>query len=388
MLDDLQRLVDGLAGRLNRAVAIDDLHLRLLVYSAHEGPVDPVRAQVILTRRAPKEPAAWVMSFGLNKATGPLRIPANDEFGVWPRLCIPVRCLGIHFGYLWLIDPDESLTEDEVTAAADCADDAGLVLYQDRVHRERARTRNRELLSDLLSEDEPMRRAAAETLVDRRAFVPNTTVRVLVATSAGGARLDDARRLALEHGMDRVAGRMPPEHTLQLVRANHAVLLTTDVGLSRNPDAFDALYGSYRDVEGVDADDVIVAVGTSETSLPHAIHSYRRALQAVRVASVVPGVRPIAHWDQLGVYGMLAGLPIEQLRDTAMHPGVSRLQETAGTLVSTLEGFLDHAGDTKAVARRLGLHRASVYQRLHRIEQITGLDLSDGEQRLDRKRVV
>ncbi len=51
-------------------------------------------------------------------------------------------------------------------------------------------------------------------------------------------------------------------------------------------------------------------------------------------------------------------------------------------LVHTLETYLDHAGDVKATAAALWLHRTSLYYRLRRIEELAGVDLNRGEDRL------
>jgi DNA-binding PucR family transcriptional regulator len=51
-------------------------------------------------------------------------------------------------------------------------------------------------------------------------------------------------------------------------------------------------------------------------------------------------------------------------------------------LVDTLEAYLDRAGDAKATAEALSLHRATLYYRLNRIEEITGARLKTGEDRL------
>ena len=51
-------------------------------------------------------------------------------------------------------------------------------------------------------------------------------------------------------------------------------------------------------------------------------------------------------------------------------------------LVDTLEAYLDLAGDAKATAEALTLHRATLYYRLNRIEEITGARLKTGDDRL------
>jgi hypothetical protein len=88
---------------------------------------------------------------------------------------------------------------------------------------------------------------------------------------------------------------------------------------------------------------------------------------------------PVVRWDALGSYRLLAPLagaalpaPLQRLLD---HPD-------AEPLVATLEAYLDRAGDARATAAALFIHRTSLYHRLHRIEAITGASLRDGDDRL------
>ena len=127
---------------------------------------------------------------------------------------------------------------------------------------------------------------------------------------------------------------------------------------------------------------MIVGVGSTEPQLLDARSSYENADRAAHVAELVPRYRPVSRSDDLGVYGMLAALPLAELRRKVVHPGLRRLREAEPDLLETLELFLDRAGDTKVVADELGVHRSTVYYRLKRIEEIVGEDLNDGESRL------
>ena len=51
-------------------------------------------------------------------------------------------------------------------------------------------------------------------------------------------------------------------------------------------------------------------------------------------------------------------------------------------LIEALEGLLEHGGDVAEAARALNMHRATLYRRLERVEEITGLDLERGDDRL------
>src|SRR5262245_25618390 len=108
MSEELQRVIESLARRLKRAVAVDDVHFRLLAYTEHGEAVDPIRTRVILGRGAPFEIAQWMRQYHLSRADGAVRIPANQSIGLWNRVAIPVRHQSVHFGYLWLIDADQT----------------------------------------------------------------------------------------------------------------------------------------------------------------------------------------------------------------------------------------------------------------------------------------
>jgi DNA-binding PucR family transcriptional regulator len=94
----------------------------------------------------------------------------------------------------------------------------------------------------------------------------------------------------------------------------------------------------------------------------------------------VAGLGPVARWESLGPYAILLQLPDpgpvpEPLQRLLRHRSAPRL-------VATLRAFLDHAGSMPRTAEALHLHRTSLYYRLDRITELTGLDLDDGRDRL------
>jgi DNA-binding PucR family transcriptional regulator len=107
----------------------------------------------------------------------------------------------------------------------------------------------------------------------------------------------------------------------------------------------------------------------------------REARLAARVAHVVPRLRPVAAWDELGVHRLLACGPRRALREGAVDPAVEPLLARPD-LAATAAAYLDHAGNVPRAAAELGIHRQTLYYRLRCIEELTGLDLADGQDRL------
>lgn len=386
MSEELQRLVDGLAARLGRNVAVDDLGFRLLAYSAQVGEIDDMRARVILTREAPPEAVAWLRAQKLGRASGPVRLPANPELGILARVVIPVSYQGMRFGYLWLIDVAFSMSDEDIALAVATSIEAGEVLFRARVVSDLRTAREGELLRDLLSDEQSVRGLAADRLVESGLFAPRGDVRVLVMRPIPSAShvIDEDDRLALQLALDETASSLHSRECLRLVRPDHAVLVIAAKSLSRAAGLPHALRHAARErLAHPDRwSDVHVAVGSAARQLVDAAISYRQALDALRVASVVPSFAPVVAHETIGIYAMLASQPVDQLGSYGIHPAVRRLLEADRELVGTAETYLDLAGDARATADELRLHRASVYARIRRIEQISELSLADGQHRL------
>ncbi|HEY9438908.1 MAG TPA: helix-turn-helix domain-containing protein, partial [Streptomyces sp.] len=109
--------------------------------------------------------------------------------------------------------------------------------------------------------------------------------------------------------------------------------------------------------------------------------SWHEASSAARAAAAESRFGPVADWPAIGPYRLLTALP--RTPDTVPDPAVRPLLTPAHTeLARTAEVFLDCAGQAGRTAAALGIHRQTLYYRLTRVAQLTGLDLNDGEDRL------
>jgi hypothetical protein len=101
---------------------------------------------------------------------------------------------------------------------------------------------------------------------------------------------------------------------------------------------------------------------------------WHEARTAARVAAVDPRLAPAASWPELGAWRQVAALP-------GPDPALAALLADP-VLTGTAEVWLDCAGSPQRAAAQLCIHRQTLYYRLGRIEELTGLDLADGADRL------
>jgi hypothetical protein len=345
--DGLQEIVDALSARLDRPVLVDDVELRPLAYSSQTGELDVVRTSSILSRHAPDAARDALFGYGIRAASAPVRIPAHPEISMSARVCVPIVRSGQPVGFLWLLE-DPPVREDELALAVTAAVDAAAALLPDDDARLR---RERELLERLLGGD-----AEAAAALEDDSYIPLRPLVVCVAGPAGEPWAD---------ALDRLRARTPVRHVLTGELSGRAVCLLG---------AHSALRGELLGALGGH-----VGEGDEVASLREAPRSYRQALTALRVAAGAP--TRVARWGELGADRLLAALPAGALDDL---PDGLRTMLSGGheQLVETLEIYLDHAGDAKATAAALSVHRTSLYYRLHRIEELAGVDLSSGEDRL------
>ncbi|WP_432094176.1 PucR family transcriptional regulator [Streptomyces sp. bgisy100] len=179
-----------------------------------------------------------------------------------------------------------------------------------------------------------------------------------------------------------------PRQVLAHVAADHAVLLVplesvTDLGparaaAARIADGAGVPHGTVRD-----RPPLLIGVGAPRPDLGEAHASWQEARLATRIGAFLPHAGPVVEWERLGVYRLLARIPQSELRDSSLDPAVHRLFACGDPeLIRTLEVYLDEAGNAQRSAAELAVHRQTLYYRLHKVEQITGLSLAAGDDRL------
>lgn len=107
--------------------------------------------------------------------------------------------------------------------------------------------------------------------------------------------------------------------------------------------------------------------------------AWEEASASARAALAEPRLGPVARWASVGPYRLLTALPPEAAQDPSVRPLLAPAHQE---LARTAEVYLDCAGQAGRTAAELGIHRQTLYYRLARVEQLTGLNLDDGEDRL------
>ncbi|MGW1726133.1 PucR family transcriptional regulator [Streptomyces sp. NPDC002306] len=370
---DYQELVDEISELLGAPATLENRDFELIAFGAYASEddldaaaLDPVRTRSILTRRSTAAVRTWFEGFGITRAAGPVRIPPTPEAGVYRgRICLPVRHRGVVLGYVWLLDDDPGPSDPQLAAAMQVAARIGALLADEAQH---GADLSRELRAVLTAErgwQQDMAVAELRTALGARADGPHTVVCVAPWRSADPEGAPSARAVPHATALCTVPWGATGQSLAVLVR-----LRSADV---RGP----ALATATRLLR--EASEGAAGVAEARTGLAELAAAWREASAAARTALAEPRLGPVAEWSRIGPYRLLTALPPASAHDPAVQALLNPAQRE---LARTAEVYLDCAGQAGRTAAELGIHRQTLYYRLSRVEQLTGLDLDDGEDRL------
>ncbi|MFF0750200.1 PucR family transcriptional regulator [Streptomyces sp. NPDC004267] len=377
MKADYQDLVDEISALLGAPATLENRDFGLIAFGAHDSEddsaMDPVRTRSILTRKSTPAVRAWFEGFGITRATGPVRIPAAPDAGVnRGRICLPVRHRGVVLGYVWLLDAEPGPSHAQLTAAMEVAARIGDLLADE----ERAGADlSRELRATLTAERGWQYDMAVAAL--RTALGPDADGLHALVCLAPWPDEDSPspRTVPAAAALCTVPWRTAAPGEGGAPRAL-AALVRLRSGDNLSPAAGAA--GRLRTTAEAAGTAAVAGIAAPRRGLADLDIAWREAASAARAAGAQPLLGPLAEWAAIGPYRMLTALPPAE-----PDPAVRTLLSPAhAELARTAEVFLDHAGQAGRTATALGIHRQTLYYRLSRVEQLTGLDLDEGEDRL------
>jgi len=270
-----------------------------------------------------------------------------------------------------LTDLDELAIDNAATVAA-------LVLLKEQAVREAQQAVRGDFLAQLLRQDTELDGPTLERahLVGYQYDQPHQVVFVIGPLMAGGTAAQLAAQLER-----RLRGLS--ERSLVVVREHGIAMI---VESKSNADGQSLAQKLLAEI-GSPTRPFVMGVGQVHADEKSLRRSYNEALEAAEIGQRLgPGPKVSGYWE-LGLLAWLYRLPREALRGNPYFDKIETLVthdgRTSGSLVNTLETYLEHGGALAEAAATLNVHRNTLLYRLGRIEEIADIDLKDVKQRLN-----
>ncbi len=387
---DLFGLANAIAATVGGATTIEDLQSNVLAFSSLGHPIDKVRQDTILGRRVPPSWSRVISEQGIfrklyfsrevvriDRLAPPPGGPDTDEGR--PRLAIAMRAGDEPLGSIWVVEGDRPLRAQAEESLRTAAQIAAMHVLHYRSAIDLERSRRAEQLRTLLAGDRPASIGIRLRLPDGvplavLAFASDLHDADLIDQAVGGLEALLTLHLEVFH------------RTAHVVSIGELVYILLAAAETRDPLRMCELAGDLReDAERGAKRPVMVGIGSAVTGLDELRRSRSEAEHALAVVRQ-RGER-IGHVEQLRGAIALHRLQSLAATDPELRAGKAAIlaehDAAKGTsYVATLRAYLDHFGDVPAAAEALFVHRNTFRYRLTRLVDLTGLDLSDPDERL------
>ena len=301
------------------------------------------------------------------------------------RFCVPIVSGNDRFGYLWVLDPEHSLSEHGQSLARQAGRDLLAVLDRRRAALRAEESSIQALIARLLCGTAESFEQILPELQQREIAQPDSRLSVFAfEPESGGPRNPVERTLSLRQ---RLAATEPSHRWFTLAGKPTAIVAVSRPDTRPDRERVSAAVANALDYTY----DERPALGWSGDRVPisDAAQAFRHARLALTLAQVGAVDEAVAIWTDLGSWKTIA-LLAERYSSTPgdlaklVHPGIVGLIEKGrGDLIHTLDVFLAHRGDARKTAEALHLHRSTLYYRLEKITEEVGGDLGDGEVRFE-----
>ncbi len=119
--------------------------------------------------------------------------------------------------------------------------------------------------------------------------------------------------------------------------------------------------------------------------LRRSFHEARCALEAQALSN---GNAPdVGSYEDLGAFQLLLSLQDDEALNLYCDSLLGPLEHSSGDygeeLIRSLEAFIEHNGQWERAARELYCHRHTLRYRIHRVEELTGRDLTRARDRIE-----
>jgi sugar diacid utilization regulator len=389
--------LDAIAASLARLfaapVAVEDRFHHLLACSVYPPSLPSGAASGETAWTSPEalqDPSVTQLFASMQTSRRPVAFPALPHLGMMhPRVVAPVIAGGELLGFLSVSEREASLEEIDMLALGHATTVVALEMMKQRTRAEVERRLRGELLEELIAgevhDPAALRRHAA--YLGYNLTAPHALL-LIMPTEPGDTTVRKAPRSVraslAEVVQDLAATQCDGAMLTSRVDGIVLAMPLSDCTAAKARDAAETL---KRDAARRGATSFTIGLGRICRSPDDFSAACEEARRAIDLARSLGKTNQVVSFEDLGVYRLLVDLPrptdAVRYAEELLAP-LDEYDRRHGTnLISTLEAFLAANGVLQRASLNMAVHVNTLSYRLQRIRDLTGIDLSDSEARLE-----
>ncbi|MFV9510064.1 PucR family transcriptional regulator [Tepidibacillus sp. LV47] len=382
----LQEFIDRLNEILRFPITLEDANHRLLAYSTHDIETDPARIATIVSRRVPDQVIRHLWEKGiiptLLNSDEPLHIDKINEIGLGNRVAISIRNKQEVLGFIWVIEVERPLNQEELEILKEAAKAAKHLLIQHQLRRNKKKEDYQSFFLELLSgmvksEQEIIKKFSQLKLTPPSLF----TVLTLKLEKPTNPSIEKQISYMLK-----TSSRYPI--VLKAILDQQLILL---LSLAKHDEKYELdQYISqmiHEMKERFSMSTIFGGYGRIYDQFANIEKSYKEALTVLSLKErYKEEIKTVYGYQDLGIYQFFDILYEQRKKEGFLHPGLQKLrdydQRYHHSLIETLEVYLDKDCNVNETAQILHIHVNTLTYRLRRITEIANINLKDPNQKI------
>jgi DNA-binding PucR family transcriptional regulator len=385
VFNSLEDFVDTISEVLNCPVTLEDANHQLLAYSTHDDETDAARISTIIGRRVPEKVINRFWKEGvipvLNQQDEPVEINSITDIGLRNRVAISIRKNQEVLGYIWVIEVDTKLSDQNKQLLKIAAGKAKNLLLQLNLQKKRREKNHQELLWQIITGDATSHDQTA-SLLEKAGIVSPKPLGFMVL------HFNEMSDTLYRNVMYIIKTTNKVSLLIDTIDDNQLVCLISSI----HDKAVQSELITFMETvqlqmkERFGLENMFIGCGYLYEDYSMLMQSYLEAKKVVQLkVSRSSDIKHAYFYHQLGVFRHLDVLHSSK-KIFMVNPALSQLKtydkQHATSLYHTLEVVLNKDANMNEAAKELHIHVNTLSYRIKRIQEITTIQLKDPIQRI------
>ncbi|WP_160724580.1 PucR family transcriptional regulator [Bacillus sp. USDA818B3_A] len=385
--DSLEELADLISQVLNCPITIEDANHRLLAYSTHDERTDPARIYTIIGRRVPEKVINQLWKEGtipaLLQTREPIRVKNIDDIGLNNRVAISIWKQDEVLGFIWAIEIDKTLTEEDFDLLKKAADSAKNKLLQLQTRKNKKEEHSQEFFWKLLTGHLQGEKDIYERFQSLK-ISPSPSFAIAVFQFPVNITNKIEQNIYYLLKTSQLMKIM-----LYTIDCNQLIVLISAANIretSNNLNHFVQTFVRTMD-ERYSMKGITPVYSSIYEDYQKMSQAYKETMAVLSIKEKFPNeTQDIFNYHKLGIFQLFDVILEKRKSDPYENHSLKKLQDYdqkhSSNLVETLEVFLNNDNNINDAAKELNVHANTLNYRLKRISEIGDVNFKDPNQKM------
>jgi DNA-binding PucR family transcriptional regulator len=385
--DSLEEFADFISQVLNCPITIEDVNHRLLAYSTHDERTDQARISTIIGRRVPEKVINQLWKEGtipaLLQTREPIRVKNMDDIGLKSRVAISIWKQDEVLGFIWAIEMNKILQDEELELLKKAANSAANKLLQLQTRKHKNEEHSQELFWKLLTGHLHGEKEIYDGFLALK-ITPSPSFAITVFQFPKNITKKVEQNISYLLKTSQLAKIM-----LYTIDCNQLIVLVSAANTKDPFKEFNLFVQTFvcQMEERYHMKGIVPVFSSIYDDYQKITHAYKETLAVLSIKEKFPTeTKAIYNYQKLGIYQLFEVILAKRKNEQYENYSLKKLQEYDqkhnSDLVETLEVYLSRDNNINDTAKELNVHANTLNYRLKRISEIGDINLKDPNQKM------